>query len=116
MNEMGKRLRNLRTDRQLSQKELASRVGLSGQVISNLERGYTELTIEQASKLAQFFRVSTDYLLDSPSQAAVDLHTLSDDELKLVKAYRELSEDYRDVVMGELKKALLAQRREAKEQ
>ena len=101
MNEMGKRLRNLRTDRQLSQKELASRVGLSGQVISNLERGYTELTIEQASKLAQFFRVSTDDLLDSPSQAAVDLLTLSDDELK-----------HKTVEFRER----LAQRREAKEQ
>ena len=116
MNETGRRLRILRTDRQLSQKELAKNTGLTGQIISNLERGYTELTAEQASRLAQFFRVSTDYLLDSPAPEVPGMVITDDAELKLIAAFKELSEDYRDIVMGEVKKALLAQRRESKEQ
>lgn len=116
MNETGRRLRILRTDMNISQKDLAKNVGLSGQIISNIERGYTEVTSEQAAKLARFFQVSTDYLLNSTPPEVPGSVILDDDETKLITAFRELSEDYRDIVMGEVKKALLEQRREAKEQ
>ena len=112
MNETGRRLRKLRTDSDISQKELAKYTGLSAQIISNIERGYTGISSEQAAKLAKYFHVSTDYLLDSPEPVLPDVFVLSDDEQRLIHAYRELSEDYRDIVMGEAKKALLAQRRE----
>ena len=57
MNEAGRKVRILRTNAELQQKELAEKVGLTSQVISNIERGYSEMNMEQAAKLARFFNV-----------------------------------------------------------
>ena len=65
-----KRIFNLRKQRGLSQKELGEAVGLSHKAISTIESGARSTTIEKLILLADFFQVSTDYLLgrkDNPS-------------------------------------------------
>ena len=65
-----KRIYNLRKQRGLSQKELGEAVGLSHKAISTIESGVRSTTIEKLVLLADFFQVSTDYLLgrkDDPS-------------------------------------------------
>ena len=65
-----KRIYNLRKQRGLSQKELGEAVGLSHKAISTIESGARSTTIEKLVLLADFFQVSTDYLLgrkDDPS-------------------------------------------------
>lgn len=57
------RVHELRKKRGLSQKELGEAVGLSHKAISTLEGGSRGTTIEKLIALAQFFNVSTDYLL-----------------------------------------------------
>ena len=109
MNEAGRKVRILRTNAELQQKELAEKVGLTSQVISNIERGYSEMNMEQAAKLARFFNVSTDYLLSLPELPDEGKMDVTPEERKLLTAYRKLSEDYRDIIMGEKKKYLIAQ-------
>lgn len=65
-----KRIFDLRKQRGLSQKELGEAVGLSHKAISTIESGVRSTTIEKLILLADFFQVSTDYLLgrkDDPS-------------------------------------------------
>lgn len=65
-----KRIFDLRKRRGLSQKELGEAVGLSHKAISTIESGVRSTTIEKLILLADFFQVSTDYLLgrkDDPS-------------------------------------------------
>ena len=100
MNEAGRKVRILRTNAELQQKELAEKVGLTSQVISNIERGYSEMNMEQAAKLA---RLSLPELPDEGK-----MH-VTPEERKLLTAYRKLSEDYRDIIMGDIKKYLIAQ-------
>lgn len=57
------RLVKLRTDEGLSQYELAKVLGLSRGQISNYELGTRQPDYETLVKLADFFNVSTDYLL-----------------------------------------------------
>jgi transcriptional regulator with XRE-family HTH domain len=57
------RLYQLRTERNLSQKQLGEVVGLSHKAISTLESGTRGTTIEKLILLARYFHVSTDYLL-----------------------------------------------------
>ena len=109
MNEAGRKVRILRTNAELQQKELAEKVGLTSQVISNIERGYSEMNMEQAAKLAQFFNVSTDYLWSLPELPDEGKKDVTPEERKLLTAYRKLSEDYRDIIMGDIKKYLIAQ-------
>ena len=47
----------------LSQKELGDVLGLSQNAISTIESGSRGTTIEKLVLLAEFFHVSTDYLL-----------------------------------------------------
>lgn len=57
------RVKKLRKAKKLSQQELAEELGLTQTSISGIESGLRTTTIEKLILLAQFFEVSTDYLL-----------------------------------------------------
>lgn len=57
------RVKKLRKQRKLSQKELGDAIGLTPKSISTIESGLRTTTIEKLILLAKFFDVSTDYLL-----------------------------------------------------
>lgn len=63
---LGDKVRHLRETAGLSQSELAVQLGLSGRskgYISELESGKKKATIELVLRIAQYFGVTTDYLL-----------------------------------------------------
>lgn len=60
---IGKRIKELRTEADLLQSELGKAVGVSSQVISNIERGYTKPSTELVNRCAKYFGVPADYLL-----------------------------------------------------
>lgn len=57
------RLQALRERRRLSRRTLAELCGLSKNMVSLYERGEREPSVEALVSLADFFGVSTDYLL-----------------------------------------------------
>ena len=57
------RLKQLRKQAKLQQKELGERIGLGANAISMMETGNRETSFEKVVLLAEFFQVSTDYLL-----------------------------------------------------
>ncbi len=57
-------LRNIREDRDLKQKEVASILNVSQNTYSQYETGVIALTADVLIKLADFYHVSVDYLLD----------------------------------------------------
>lgn len=59
----GKRLKMLRIDKGLDQKELGAILNVTKQTISGYERDYRVPPPEMLSALADFFEVSTDFLL-----------------------------------------------------
>lgn len=63
MNSTGKIVKSLREEAGITQTELSKYVGCSGQVISNVERGYTKPNTLLINKLAEYFHVPADYLL-----------------------------------------------------
>lgn len=61
---IGKRIKDLRKSKKITQDELGSILGLSGKsAISNYENGYSAPDNEMLNKIADYFNVSTDYLL-----------------------------------------------------
>ena len=63
MSTFSMRLRELRTDKQMSMKQLAVAIGTTDAAISNWENGINEPKISYVIRLCQFFDVSADYLL-----------------------------------------------------
>lgn len=62
--DLGKMLIELRRERGIFQKELAEYLGVSIGTVSNYEHGVHNPDPETLKKLADFFEVSTDYLLE----------------------------------------------------
>ena len=58
-----KRLRDLREDRDLTQEDIARFLGTSQTMYARYERGANELPIRHLMALADFYKVSTDYIL-----------------------------------------------------
>ena len=58
-----RRLKDLREDRDLVQKEVASILGIDQRVYSNYELGKREIPVRYVIKLAKYYNVSTDYIL-----------------------------------------------------
>lgn len=60
---MYQRIRDLREDRDLNQRQLAEYLNCSQQVYSNYELGQRDIPTDVLIKLADFYHVSIDYLL-----------------------------------------------------
>ncbi len=60
---MYQRIRDLREDRDLKQKQLAEYLSCSQQVYSNYELGQRDIPTDVLIKLALFYNVSADYIL-----------------------------------------------------
>lgn len=90
MSDIAKRIFDLLDSRNVEQQELAEYLGLKKQSISEWRAGRTHSYKKYINKIAEFFGVSTDYLLNtentSPSNTDEDiwqnlLKTFSMDEL-----------------------------------
>ena len=57
------RLRDLREDRDLAQKQVAAFLGIDQRVYSNYEIGKREIPTRFVVALAKFYNTSTDYIL-----------------------------------------------------
>ena len=66
MREYAERLRNLRTDRELSQAQIAIILGTNKNQVGKYERGEQELPIRHLITLCNYYRVSADYILGLP--------------------------------------------------
>jgi len=60
---MYRRLRDLREDRDLTQKQIAKIVSIPNSAYAKIERGEHALTADVLVFLSNFYDVSTDYLL-----------------------------------------------------
>ncbi len=58
-----RRLKDLREDRDLVQKEVAAYLGIDQRVYSNYETGKREIPTKFVVALADFYETSTDYIL-----------------------------------------------------
>ncbi len=62
------RLRDLREDMDMNQTEIARLLHTSQTVYSRYERGFQTIPIEHLLILADFYKVSTDYILGSTNK------------------------------------------------
>ncbi|MGI5966794.1 MULTISPECIES: helix-turn-helix domain-containing protein [Anaerotruncus] len=87
----GIKLKKLRTTQELSQDDLAKKLGLKRATISSYERGAMLPSVEVLRDLCNFFNVSADYLLDLSDVEHMDLDHLEDDQIVLIN---ELAEQF----------------------
>lgn len=90
---LNQRIRELRCACGWSQVELAKRLGLSKQTVSNWENDNIQPSIEMLMRLAKVFGVSTDYLLGLEQTPRLNIEGLP---VNVVAHLTLLIEDYRN--------------------
>ncbi len=97
-------LYKLRKEKKMSQQDIGNLIGISSQAVSKWETGISEPDNKSLKKLANFFNVSIDYLLNNTE--------INDNELKEQEALRKalvnagFMEDIEDLTDGELNKIM----------
>lgn len=66
------RIRDLREDQDLTQQEMGQILSCSQRVYSNYERGDIDIPTATLIKIADFYKVSVDYLLNRTDNPAVN--------------------------------------------
>lgn len=99
--EIGKIIQGLREEANIRQSELAKSLGLGRTTISNYENNYSSPDLETLIQIANFFHVSTDYLLGISSVKNAP-QNLQEDEAKVLKYYRRLNSENKDYINGEM--------------
>lgn len=85
MVEFGKRLRSLRLQNNLSQKQLAAQIGVQNSIISFYEVGERSPSLDVIMKLASVFHVSTDYLIGLEKAECIDISGLDENDKMIVR-------------------------------
>lgn len=95
-------LKELRMEKGKTQAELALALNLARYIISNWEQGRTEPNATQLTLLADYFEVSTDYLLGrSDDTGLVQANAnLTPDEEEILMLYRQMNFQDRNQLKG----------------
>jgi len=88
-------IKELRIQCGLNQVEFANKMGVSKQCVSNWENDNVLPSIEMLEKMADFFRVSTDYLLGRESKENISVDGLTSNQVAhirlIIKDFSELN-------------------------
>lgn len=88
----GNRLKTLRTKNNLTQAQLAQKLGVTKSVVSAYENNLRMPSYDILISISRVFKVTTDYLLGVEPKQEVDLSGLTDEEilalLNLIKAMK----------------------------
>lgn len=82
--EVGERIKLLRNQRKLSQIALGEVLGVSKSVISSYENSVHLPPYDVLLKMAQFFGVSTDYLLGVSNHATINAEGLTETQVEAI--------------------------------
>ena len=84
--DFGKKLKELRLQANLTQKQLAERVGVTKSVISFYELQERSPSPDVLVKLSEIFHVSTDYLLGLERKNVIDISDLTPEQADVIES------------------------------
>ncbi|MDD6988572.1 helix-turn-helix domain-containing protein [Ruminococcus sp.] len=101
---MVKNLKLLRTNKGLSQQQLAEVIGTSQQSINKYENHKVEPDIDTLIAFADFFNTSVDYLIGNTDInrkiEPVHQYYLNDEEISLIDGFRKLTKGEKDSIFA----------------
>lgn len=89
----GKKIKALRLERNITQKQLADMAGVAVSAISSYESGNRYPSYDVLISLSRIFHVSTDYLLGLDKMKTVDVSGLDEREINVIMQMIDLLRD-----------------------
>ncbi|MDC3413851.1 helix-turn-helix domain-containing protein [Terrihalobacillus insolitus] len=99
MKEVGKRIKELRTKRGITLKDLGEAIDFNYSNLSKIERGERKPTIELLEKLSNFFNVEISYLFGTSQEPSTELKDIGVEWISFSKEMQE-----KDISLDELKR------------
>jgi len=96
---VGARLRMLRTERHLTQTELARQIDIQQSDLSRMEKGEYRVSLDSLFKILAVFDVSFNDFFDEKQAADEPRRALSQEDMQILHLVRELSEEGRREAM-----------------
>lgn len=94
------RFKEIRKARKLTQQQVANLLDIPIRTYQNYERGVNDPDTDIICKLADYYGVTTDYLIGYSTIAVASTDSfLSPDEERLLAAYRSLSDELQESVL-----------------
>lgn len=87
------KLKEIRAKYNLNQTDLAKITGLSQKSISNYENAQTYPNVEAIIKLADYFRISVDELLDHEVPYVLNRVQFSEKQLEVIESIKDLTDE-----------------------
>lgn len=84
MDILGKNLTNLRSEKMITQEQLADAIGVTRKAISSYENGSRQPSYDILFRFASYFHVSIDFLLGRQSDLIIDATGLDGREYTIV--------------------------------
>ena len=82
---IGNQILNIRKEKQLTQEEFGRLFHVTRQTVSNWENDNILPSIEMLVKIANFFEVSTDYLLGLDKKRTLDVENLTEIQISHIQ-------------------------------
>ncbi|OCS90802.1 helix-turn-helix domain-containing protein [Caryophanon latum] len=89
-NILGERLKELREQKRLNQKEVSAALGLTNYQLSRYENGASKPTPEQINMFADYYRVSADYLLGRSNKPTMQEGVANEAQANLSEQQQEV--------------------------
>jgi transcriptional regulator with XRE-family HTH domain len=115
--DIGRKIYNLRIQNNIKQHDFADIIGVSKSTMSNYERNYSTPDIDTLIRIADYFNVSIDFILDHDLRngqkysTSIDVaeekeftstNKYSDDEKKLLLYFNRLNDENKDYIKGRM--------------
>lgn len=102
--EIGKRIKEIRNDKKLNQREFAKRLTLSQNHISYLEKGIRKITEKFINDLCKEYNVNKEWLLTGSGEKYIDMIeglNIDDEEIKnFLKKFMQLDMKTKVAIMN----------------
>ena len=89
------RLRELREDRDLTQRQVGEAIGVADNTIANYENEKRSLTADLINRFCNFYGVTADYLLCRSAQPSA---SVSDSDTAILRAYHAAPLEIRRII------------------
>ena len=83
---LNERIRQLREAKNLTQVQLAAKLSVTKQSVSNWENNYIHPSVEMVMAIADVFGVTVDYLLERTDKQQICVDGLTDEQIQHINA------------------------------
>lgn len=96
------RIRNLREDKDLKQKDIADILKTSANYYGDYENGKRPIPFERVIELADFYNVSLDYIAGRSNSKTNTKQVLTEKDAELLKQFHKLSDKQQGIILGRI--------------